>query len=251
MRLICWNVAGRKARQPAQAKVLARREADVVALQEVRAGTLGPWRGALAEMGLPHLADSGELAAGPSRCFNLIASRWALEPLAPLENPEPGEQFLPERYVAALVRRPGEAFELHNVHAPPGTSRGVTKVRTLEAVHARLAGTSRVPRILCGDLNSPLSESADGWVQTWAARHPEHRERWARAELSVLVGLAEWDLPDTYRGLNGYADGPTARRVDHVFASRALGAIACDYIHGWREERLSDHAAIEAEFARG
>ncbi len=39
-----------------------------------------------------------------------------------------------------------------------------------------------------------------------------------------------------------------AHRLDHVLASAALGAVRCDYEHGWREAGLSDHAAIEARF---
>ena len=39
-----------------------------------------------------------------------------------------------------------------------------------------------------------------------------------------------------------------AHRLDHVLASASLGAVTCDYIHGWREAGLSDHSAIEAAF---
>ena len=38
------------------------------------------------------------------------------------------------------------------------------------------------------------------------------------------------------------------RRFDHIFASDRLKTISCEYLMAWREEGLSDHAAIEAVF---
>jgi exodeoxyribonuclease III len=38
------------------------------------------------------------------------------------------------------------------------------------------------------------------------------------------------------------------RRFDHIFASDRLKTISCEYLTTWREEGLSDHAAIEAVF---
>lgn len=38
------------------------------------------------------------------------------------------------------------------------------------------------------------------------------------------------------------------RRFDHVFASDRLWTISCEDVTAWREEGLSDHAAIEAVF---
>lgn len=244
-------------------RAVARREADLVALQEVRTGTVTEWRESLRAGGLEHVIDSGELAGKSIHCFNLIASRWPLEELAPLENPEPPEQFLAEGHIAARVRRPGgRDLEIHNVHIPPGSSRGLTKVRTLEALYLRLARESEIPRILCGDLNTPQYEGADGEVWSFADHHEVSlRPRWNSAELSVLLGLAAWDLPDVFRSIHGYGgeqegswgirrsgNGP-ARRFDHAFASESLGARDCEYIHGWREQNLSDHSALEVLFS--
>ncbi len=52
--LLSWNVAGRVALHPEQAAGVARREPDVVCLQEVRASTAPRWRRALADAGLTH-----------------------------------------------------------------------------------------------------------------------------------------------------------------------------------------------------
>jgi hypothetical protein len=76
-----------------------------------------------------------------------------------------------------------------------------------------------------------------------------------------VLGLAEHDLAGVFRQLNGYSATDASwiarrgeqrwpRRYDHVFASRRLAPAGCRYLHGWREHGLSDHSAIEADFAR-
>ena len=258
MRLLSWNVAGRKAKLNKQAAAIDRREPDLVALQEVRRETLSSWRQHLGAAGLPWTVDSGDLLES-RRNFNLIASRWELEKLPDLQNPEPTEEFHPERYVAALISSPSGEVELHNAHLPPGVTRGLIKVRTFEALDRLLAVSGSCPRILCGDFNTPQFEEPSGEVVTWADHHREHFDRWDAAEKAILLGLAEWDLADVYRRLHGY--GPeeaswalrrhgrqVGRRFDHVFASASLNARTCEYIHGWREEGLSDHSPIEVYF---
>ncbi len=85
-------------------------------------------------------------------------------------------------------------------------------------------------------------------------------ERWDAAERSILTGLAAHDLADVFRQLHGYGVSEfswrlkrhgefTDRRFDHVFASAALHPIECRYVHDWREAGLSDHSALEVEFA--
>ena len=263
MRLISWNVNGRYG--PALLRQLAavrERGADVVALQEIRTKSVCVWREGLKQAGLEHVIDSSDLLALPSLSgreyrriyFNVVASRWPLRRL-------PGLQLeFPERYLAASVGRPVGAFEIHAAHLPPGSTRGLVKVEMFEALHARLATPCERPRILCGDLNTPRAERDDGTVEFWGARHPPHTERWDKAERSVVLGLAEHDLPDVFRALNGYTATDSSwlarrggqswgRRYDHVFASRRLTPTACRYLHAWREQRLSDHSAIEVDFA--
>ena len=134
------------------------------------------------------------------------------------------------------------------------------KVETCEALFERLARPANRHRVLCGDLNTPRLETADGEVETFASNHPLWEERWDAAERSLLVGLAEWDLHDAFRGLNGYdrrdvswvmntrSRRKAGHRLDHVLASRSLHPVWCDYEHGWREAGLSDHSAIMAVF---
>jgi endonuclease/exonuclease/phosphatase family metal-dependent hydrolase len=55
LRLITWNVARRVETLPAQAAAIARREPDIVALQDVTARTLRAWQVAFATLDLPHV----------------------------------------------------------------------------------------------------------------------------------------------------------------------------------------------------
>jgi exonuclease III len=125
------------------------------------------------------------------------------------------------------------------------------KAETFERIYARLARPSAWPRVLCGDFNAPLDELPDGTVVPWG---PDRRT--AAAELSMLQGLAAYDLVDVFRALHGYSQ-PAASwhglrrgyRIDHVLASRSLRPTCCQYVDALRTERLSDHAPIEAVFA--
>ena len=63
MRVVSWNVARRSSRLAEQAAALARRDPDVVALQEVTKRTLPLWRAALETIGISSRAG----VVGPSR----------------------------------------------------------------------------------------------------------------------------------------------------------------------------------------
>jgi exodeoxyribonuclease III len=250
--LLSWNVAGRTALLPEQTAAVARREADVVCLQEIRASTVGPWREALEREGLLHALDSSTFAR--KRLFNLTASRWELTELPAVGAPQP------ERVLSAVSESPFGQVEIHNVHVPPAPSNGLVKVETCEAIFERLSRPAERHRVLCGDFNTPRLETEHGEVETFASNHPDVEARWDAAERSILTGLADWDLRDVFRGLNGYDRRDVswvmhtrhrrkaAHRLDHVLASASLRAIQCDYVHGWREAGLSDHSALEAVF---
>ena len=260
MRLISWNVNGRYGPALNQQIVsVVEKSPDVVALQEVRAESAPAWFEGMKRAGLSHVLDSSDLMTRATLSgqayrriyFNLVASRWPLGQLPGLD------LEFPERYLAATVAREGSDFEIHNVHLPPGSTRGLIKVDMFETLYARLTTPGDCPRILCGDLNTPRLERSDGTVDFWGQSMPAYRERWDAAERSVVLGLADHDLGDVFRRLHGYwatdaswiARGGQGRRYDHIFASHRLAAESCEYVHDWREHSLSDHSALTAEFS--
>ncbi len=251
MKLISWNVAGRAPRSFEQAEALLAENADLIALQEVRPDAIHDWRTALAGAGLLHCEDTGARLDGRQSAV-LIASRWPLEVLPALAIAQP------ERFLSTVVTHPQGSLQLHAAHVPAGMRFGLAKVEVLTAIYAALAHDSLVPRILCGDFNSPMIETADGRTRTFAARHPEHRGIWEAAELAVMRDLANFGLPDLFRQLHGWertehtwVHEPSGRglRLDHVFAFPGLKPVECDYLHELRTSGLSDHSAVWARWA--
>ncbi len=207
-RVLSWNVAGRVRSVAAQAAALAGCDADLIALQEVRASALAAWERELAALGYPHIAatlTADHVPLGPERRLGvLIAGRRPLEPLAPLELP------WPERHLAVRAELADDTVvELHDLHAPLSSKSDLVKVRTLETVFAHLAAPSELPRILAGDLNTPRYESREGDVQTFARTRagrirPDYGERHDAAELALIVGLRAHGYRDAFRDLHGY-----------------------------------------------
>jgi endonuclease/exonuclease/phosphatase family metal-dependent hydrolase len=256
LRILSWNVRnGGGRRRAQQLEVVFARDPAVVALQEVTAPSLEAFGDAFAAAGM-HVVDSfrlaphGVLLRGPRRYGQLIASRWPLQTLPPEEFPIPW----PERVLSARVYSPWGQVELHTTHIPPGASNGWIKIETLEGIYDRLARPSAMPRILCGDFNTPKEELTDGTVVTWA--RPKRGQRWEAGERNVVCGLAAHGLPDVFRGLHGYGTSAASivirgrpRRYDHVFASPELRPEQCTYLHEARDRGLSDHAPVEVVFS--
>jgi exonuclease III len=257
--VLSWNVAGRVRAVPEQAAALAARHADVVALQEVRAGALHAWQAVLRELGYVHQHHSPVPAGGRGpverRLGVLLAART---PLIAMDGPPIP---WPERHAAALVDGLGE---LHVLHAPISSKAGRAKVLTLEAVAAWLAPPRDHPVVLVGDLNTPAYESREGEVRSFARTRTGNLrngfdERHDAAERGIVVGLLEHGYVDAFRAAHGYLNrerswmypnNKMGYRLDHVLA-RGLEVAACEYEHGWREARLSDHSAIWAELRVG
>jgi endonuclease/exonuclease/phosphatase family metal-dependent hydrolase len=157
-----------------------------------------------------------------------------------------------------LSVRLGE-LELINSHSPISPSPGLAKVLTHEALHAHLAAGAG-PRVLCGDLNTPRKEHADGRVWTFARTRnghlrPERGERWDQAELALIKRLEPHGYRDAFRALYG----PERRelswewprwgggyRLDHLIVSDQVSVGEVVYLHEWRERGLSDHSPLSA-----
>jgi exonuclease III len=274
--VISWNLAGRLRRIPQQCEVLASREPDLVALQEVTQPGLAWLRMLLANDGLIHQADSFEVAPCPailtgSRQYGLlIASRYPMHPWGPGRFSVPW----PECILSVDLDTPSGPVEVHTTHIPPGVTNGWIKIEMLEGLYAGLARPSTIPRILCGDFNTPQLELATGEVITWGQRISSKgvaviRQHirggkgvcWDRDERQILLGLAAYDLYDVYRRLHGYESQACSwypvrkdpqrqaclvgRRFDH-FASTAFTPESCTYLQIFRASGLSDHAGLEA-----
>lgn len=284
MRLVSWNVNGFNKSEPEVAAKLAalrERDADVIALQEIRNTTWPWWEAGLAEMGYEIVSGRG-LAARPyppppyppearatdqiyRTYFNLIASRVPITEEEGLSFPDPEEAALavPEKYVTARIELDGSDVRVHNFHAPPGVSLGVIKVHAFEAVRRRLDLDAGKPRILCGDFNAPDYEDDEGPFPSGRRdRRVIHRrnplfKRWDAAEEGLMT-IPE--LRDVYRDKHkrgeefpvsfytgGVRSGKGPRRYDYVFASDGIETKRCRYLTPWLEDGLSDHAGVEAE----
>ena len=250
MRIVTWNLNVRR-NVAAQVEAVVRAGADVAGFQEVSVRTWPRLREALAEAGLPFSVTGCGDTGAPSMLdrFVAAASRWPLRECAQAAVPAP------ECVVAAMVDAPGGAFELVNAHIPTIARGQPLKMATQEAVAIRLREAALRPTVFCGDLNSPIGETPEGEVI------PFTRPRDVRghtAELSILSGLVEHGMFDTYRRANGWlADdrswwwknrGKTGGfRLDHIFASREFEVARCWYDHAVRDDRLSDHSLMAAE----
>jgi len=175
----------------------------------------------------------------------------------------------PERILSARVMVTTRQVGIQTAHIPPGVSNGWIKAETLEGIYKRLKRRSTVPRVRCGDFNTPQEEGADGIIVTWAHRRrpdgcwvlrPRRGLRWDAAERNFLQRLAAFDLPDVFQAIHGYGvrgfswitkkgQNRVRRRCDHVFASRRLKPIAIAYLDRPRRKGLSDHAPVEVDFA--
>ena len=257
MRLVTWNVAGRVKRLGEQAERLLPLDADVVCLQELTPRTLPLWQTLLAAAGYPAIAHGEFPPAGRSRPLALLtASRSSLHRI--LVDGAPW----PERVLAVHL---SDGTEIVNMHSPISPKPDLAKIRTHEAVYRHLA--DRGPghaRILCGDLNTPRKEHADGSVWTFARDRygrlrPDRGERWDQAELALIRGLEAYGYRDAFRLLHpdavdeiswGWARWNGGYRLDHLIISGDLSVEECRYEHSWREDGLSDHSPLVATLAR-
>ena len=231
-----------------QAAVLLARAPDVVCLQEVTARSAVLWREAL---------EGYEVSLSPleTRGHGVLLATRAPHEVLPGRLPVPW----PESAVSGAV----EGVEIHCVHVP-NAANGLIKPQTLAAVRLGLEQRGAA-QVLCGDLNTPRRETRDGEVVSFARDsrgrlRSERGEPWDMAERSVVPGLGDIGFRDAFRALHGYEARDISwawqkwgggYRLDHVFCSARLQPVAARYHHGWREDGLSDHSALEADLLLG
>jgi endonuclease/exonuclease/phosphatase family metal-dependent hydrolase len=272
MRVLTWNVAGRAGRIRAQLDAVLERAPDVIALQEISSRTYPDWRHGLMGVGYS-VVSTADLVALPyppppypapirqrqiqRKNFNLTAARHPLAALPGLRFPDPEQARLafPEKFVAAEISFVGRLLEVHNAHAPPGSSRYTIKPHALAAVARRVDERPDLPQILCGDFNTPQPEVEGEPPETWGSRYPEVAEEWAAAELGILdhprlrdaykqVHVPGTPWPHSHRVKNST---PEERRYDHIYVTEHFSVLSCRHLTDWIETGLSDHAAVEAD----
>jgi exonuclease III len=266
LRLITWNVARRRSGLVEQATVLAMRQPDIVALQEVTRQTVAVWCRAFALMGLEYVrsslddADAAREPIARRRTGVMLAARMPL-----LDVGHPLALPWPETAACASIETTRGPVEVFCVHVP-NAANGIVKVRTLQAIRAGIAAGKPGARVVCGDLNTPRRELPSGEVISFASDRsgrlrPERGPEWDSAELAVVPGLQELGYRDTYRALRGYGQSEPSWtwkriaghnggwRIDHILASLQLRPIACCYHHAWRDDGISDHSGLEADFS--
>jgi exonuclease III len=257
-RLLSWNVQGRVQRLQEQLDSVRAADPDLICLQEVTMTTLPRWKQLLWEAGWPHVAAASPRSAlehGRTRpLLTLTAGRAPLEPIELADAP------WPERVVCVRL---GE-LEVVNVHSPISPKPDLAKVRTHEAVHRHMTEGSG-PRLVCGDLNTPRKEHADGRVWTFARTRagrlrPDRGERWDAAELALIKGLEPYGFRDAFRDLHGlevrelsweWPQWGGGYRLDHLIVSGEVLVSDVTYLHDWRRAGLSDHSPLAATIAWG
>jgi exonuclease III len=255
--LLTWNVAGRVARAAEQADLVVRAGADVVCLQELRPASAATWVGLLALAGYEVSVAEMPAVRESSRPLGVLTAARSSLRVAPV-----ADVPWPERVLAVRLE---DGLEVVNVHSPISPKPGLAKVLTHEAVFRHLVDGAGHPRLVCGDLNTPRREHADGSVWTFARTRSgvlraERGERWDAAESALIRGLEPSGFRDAFRERHGHAVKEVSwtwprgggYRLDHLIVSEEIAVIECAYLHEWRTElRLSDHSPLIAELAVG
>jgi exonuclease III len=253
--LLSWNVAGRVARAAEQAELVAGAGADVICLQELTPATAAIWVDGLVGYHV-EIAEMPAVRESSRPLGVLIAARWPLQATPVAEVP------WPERVLSARLE---SGLEVVNVHSPISPKPGLAKVLTHEAVFRHLVAGAGHPRLVCGDLNTPRREHADGTVWTFARTRSgvlrrERGERWDAAETALIRGLSPHGFRDAFRERHGFAVKEVSwtwprgggYRLDHLIVSEEIEVIECAYRHEWRTElKLSDHSPVVAELSLG
>src|SRR5262245_15320176 len=109
MRLISWNVNGRRKRIADQVDAIIAQKCDFVALQEITQTSALIYQESFQNCGWPYVTDSFQgvadrsLLTGPRRYGVLIASRWPMKRLSGR-----GSHLLwPERLLSTAIQSPG------------------------------------------------------------------------------------------------------------------------------------------------
>jgi exonuclease III len=214
-------------------------DADLVVLTEVGHGPGGhALLDALAHHGYTHIH-----APRPSLpdYSTVIASRRA-----PLEPVPTGIDVLAHRAPAVDLRIGGQRLRLVGLYVP---SRGPAERRNENKRAFQHAVTRALPSLLAG-VGGPVVVTGD--LNVVEPGHVPHYPVFGRWEYDFYRSFNDTGLTDAYRalhpdtpGYSWYGRGGNGYRFDHTFLTAdRLGLTGCDYLHGPRDQGLSDHAAL-------
>lgn len=264
MRLISANVNGiRAAARRGGLRWLAAQQADIIALQEVRASE-GQLRQVLADEGWDQWHVSS--AEGRTKGHAGVAVLTRQPPLRVSNDVGPGEFADAGRWLEVDVPGPDGAVTVISTYVHTGEAQTVKqdeKFRFLDAVGSRLAALAENDgsAVLTGDLN--ICHSVDD-LKNWKGNVgksgflPEeqaHLDRWIR----------DHGYADVHRNLHGPGPGPytwwswrgkafdndAGWRIDYQFASAPLAKRALRAEVGRAAayaERWSDHAPLTVDY---
>src|SRR5271170_3599231 len=263
MRLTTWNINSVRIRVEQVARFVAEQAPDVICLQEIKCQAGEFPAEAFAEMGLPHLAISGQKGWHGVA----IASRLPFEPGPKLDVCREGHA----RSVSAIV----QGVEIQNFYVPAGgdvpdreaNPKFDHKLDFFERLTAIAAARDpKAPLVVTGDLNVAPSEY-DVWNHRFMSKVVSHTpievEAMERLKASLgFIDLVREAAPEpqklfswwSYRAADFRASN-RGLRLDHLwvspglrdaaFRSGAASAKVHDDVRAW--ERPSDHAPVTAD----
>jgi exodeoxyribonuclease III len=265
LRLATWNINSVRPRVAQVARFVAEQAPDVLCLQEIKCQADQFPREAFAEMGLPHLAISGQKGSHGVA----IASRLPFEPGPTLDVCREGHA----RCVCVVVA----GVEVQNFYIPAGgdlpdraaNAKFDHKLDFFERL-TRLAAARdpRAPLVIAGDLNVAPGEH-DVWNHRYMSRVVSHTPIEVEAMMGLkraggFIDLVRAAAPEpqklfswwSYRAADFRASN-RGLRLDHLWVSPGLrdaafrlGAVSAkihDHVREW--ERPSDHAPVTADLA--
>ena len=273
-RILSWNTAKRVKYTVEQYVYLQDFDADVIALQEVLPKSVTIWRDSLGA-DYPYIISSFDLVPDHTilkskRMFGqLIASKFPVTPFPPDQINIPWQERALSVYLHACKRK----IRFITTHIPPGSSNGWIKIQTIKGLVESLIVNESSHQILCGDFNTPQSESSDFGVVTFGQRITKSGEprvrrsfrgglgiEWDRWERALFEELPQHGIRDAYRVKHPHTydafswslkrKGKIFRnRFDHIFISDAFDVQSCDYPND--QSFMSDHSPIFGEFVLG
>ena len=164
MKLISWNIAGRVSTVDDQIDYLLNGEFDIICLQEVIAKTEEIISENFKDNGCSLITSSigkHRENQGKHKYNLLIISKDQIK----IESPKYKIKWR-EKYLRGIVDCGQSKIEVTTLHIPPGSSNGWEKIITIEESYKNLIESKNSKRIVCGDWNTPKSESLNGEITT-------------------------------------------------------------------------------------